>query len=238
MSQTENKRAKPASRMELVLDYVKQGISGGKFRAGDQLPNELVIAEEVGVSRTPVREAFKVLSAIGLVDVRHGQGTFVASNTGSSLAQLMLFQVYLQDSTPQKLMEVRLIFERSCAELAATRRDEEDLAAMQAAIEELRHYAAISPIDLDNATNADLKFHRALYKAAKNELIETLANFVLDMVSDWVRKAHEQGEQADSIRLHEMMISFIKDRNSGGARECYGVDANMAHFKRMLEMHA
>lgn len=226
---------RPASRLEVVLDHIKSLMANGSLKPGGQLPTELELARELGVSRTPVREAIKVLAASGVVDVRHGHGTFVSDGASASLSQLLLFQIYLQDTTPQKLMEVRMIFERSCAELAAQRRTAEDLAEMRACIDRLRHLAEQTPEDLDAIAEADLSFHRAVYRATHNELVATLANFVLNMVAEYLRRSHEAGEAQNSVQLHETMYTMIQTRNSGGARECYGVQANMDHFRRMLE---
>jgi GntR family transcriptional regulator, transcriptional repressor for pyruvate dehydrogenase complex len=226
---------KPPSRLEIVLDHIKQRIAEGILRPGDQLPPENELARELGLSRTPVREAVKVLAAAGILVVRHGRGTFVSDGAQASLGQLLLFEIYLKDSTPQKLMEVRRIFERSCAELAAQRRTEGDLAEMRACIERLRPLAAADPPNLDATLEADLAFHRAIYKAAKNELVATLANFVLNMISGCLRRSHASGGLNDTVRLHEIMYTMIESRNSGGARECYGADENMEHFRLMLE---
>ena len=235
MSTRDETAAKPRSRLEIVLDHIKRSIADGTLKAGAQLPPEIELARELGVSRTPVREAVKVLAASGIVDVRHGHGTFIANGAQASLGQLLLFEIYLKDTTPQKLMEVRTIFERSCAELAAQRRTPDDLAAMRACIERLRPLVIANPINFDATLEADLDFHRAIYRAAKNELVATLANFVLNMVSGWLRRSHENGGLEDTVRLHEVMYTMIETRNSGGARECYGVEANMEHFRKMLE---
>jgi DNA-binding FadR family transcriptional regulator len=226
---------KPPSRLETVLDHIKQRIADGSLKPGSQLPPEIELARELGLSRTPVREAVKVLAAAGVLSVKHGHGTFVSAGAQASLGQLLLFEIYLKDTTPQKLMEVRTLFERSCAELAAQRRTDEDLAAMRACIERLRPLVEADPIDFDATLEADLDFHRAIYRAAQNELVATLANFVLNMVSGWLRRSHASGGLADTVRLHEIMYTMIETRNSGGARECYGVEANMAHFRKMLE---
>lgn len=232
---TGGKGKKRLSRLEFVLEHIKQRIADGALRPGSQLPPESELARELGLSRTPVREAVKVLAAAGILTVKHGHGTFVSDGAQASLGQLLLFEIYLKDTTPQKLMEVRLIFERSCAELAAQRRTEEDLAAMRACIERLRPLASADPPDFEATVEADLAFHRAVYRAANNELVATLANFVLNMVSGWLRRSHASGGLADTVRLHEIMYTMIETRNSGGARECYAVDANMEHFRLMLE---
>lgn len=227
--------ARQKSRIEVVLDHIKALIAEGRLKLGDRLPTELELAAALGVSRTPVREAMKVLAAAGIVEVRQGHGTFISDGARGSLSQLLLFQIYLKDTTPQKLMEVRMLFERSCAELAAQRRTAEDLTEMRRCIEHLRDLTAAAPGDVDALAEADLDFHRAVYRATHNELVETIANLALNMVAPWIRRTHEHGEADSSVRLHEVMYTLIEARNSGGARECYGVDANMEHFREMLE---
>ncbi len=229
------KGRKQLSRLETVVEHIKQRIADGSLKPGDQLPPELELARELGLSRTPVREAVKVLAAAGVLVVRHGHGTFVSAGAQASLGQLLLFEIYMKDTTPQKLMEVRLLFERACAELAARRRTDDDLAEMRACIERLRPLVAADPLDYDATVEADLAFHRAIYRATKNELVETLANFVLTMISGWLRHSHASGGLADTVRLHEVMYTMIETRNSGGARECYGAEANMAYFRKILE---
>lgn len=226
---------KPGSRLAFVMDHIKALMANGTLKPGEQIPTELDLARELAVSRTSVREAIKVLAASGVVEVRHGHGTFVSDGAKASLAQLLLFQIYLQDTTPQKLMEVRLVFERSCAELAAQRRTPEDLERMRTCIERLHDLAESAPEDLDAITEADLDFHRAVYQATHNELVASMADFVLNMVAEHLRRSHENGEAMQSVRLHETMYTMIETRNSGGARECYGVEANMDHFRQMLE---
>lgn len=226
---------KAPSRVEIVIEHVKRRIADGSLTSGDQLPTEIELAQELGVSRTPVREALKVLAAAGVVDVRHGHGTFISGGAQASLAHLLLFQIHLKDTTPQKLMELRLIFERSCAELAAQRRTADDLKEMRDCIEHLRMLSQAVPLDLDAITEADLAFHRIVYRAAQNELVATIAGLVLNMLAGWLRKANAIGEAANTVRLHEVMYTMIETGNSGGARESYAVSVNMEHFKRMLE---
>jgi DNA-binding FadR family transcriptional regulator len=228
------------SRVRVVMEYVKDLIVSGRIGAGEQIPTELEIARTLNVSRTPVREAIKILDAAGLVEIRRGAGTYVRQGMGASLAQLMLFQTYLDDASPRKLMEVRQVFERSCAEMAAQRRGEADLEAMRSAIDHLRDFAAQGdPAPrMDAILEADLAFHRAVYQAAHNELITTMANFVLDMVSPWIRRSIEVAGPGNAIRLHEIMLAMIESQNVGGAREVYARDPvilNMDHFRITLE---
>ena len=235
---------RPQTRVNLVMDHIKNAVMSGALKGGDRLPSEMEIAEQLGVSRTPVREAIKILDVVGVIEVRHGSGTFVRPGVQAALSQLLLFQTYLNETTPQKLMEVRAIFEKNCAELAAERRTDRDLAEMRDAVEHLRNLAAAPDATQDQILQADLAFHRLVYRAAGNELIESIANFVLTMVAPWIGKSLQHMGPQNAIKLHEIMLLMIENRNASAAREFtaskgFGytdpVDANMLHFRDTIE---
>lgn len=239
-SRQKNQDARRLSRVDLVMDYIKTSVTDGSLQAGDRLPTEFELAEQLGVSRTPVREAIKILDMVGIVEVRHGAGTFVRQEFHSALAQLMLFQSYLKDTTPQKLMEVRQVFERSCAELAAVRRSEDDLKALRESIELSRRLADDPESTLAAVLEADLAFHRLVYRAADNELLEAVANFVLSMVAPWIGKSIERAGPGNAVKLHEVLYVMIESGNASAARELAHsrdlfsgdpVEANMQHFR-------
>ena len=223
------------SRADLVMEHVKNLIVSGSLPAGAKLPTETEIAAAVGVSRTPVREGLKILAAANVIDIRHGYGTFVKENSQATDPQLLLFARHLNDATPQKLMEIRQVFERSCGELAATRRDAADLQRIHATIETMRDVVSKGDEDVERALEADLNFHKAIYAAADNELIETLANFVLYQVAPWIRKSLEVSRPSRALRLHEELFALIEAGDGSSVRDSHAVAANMEHFREVLE---
>ena len=228
-----------SSLVNVVIDYIQGCLSRGELSVDDKLPTEFELADILGVSRTPIREAIKVLEIAGLLEIRKGAGTFVKANPETSVAQLLLFQMLLKKSTPQEMMEVRRLFERNCAELAAERRTEADLAAMRKAIDDFVAVSGNPDSTASELAAADAAFHRVMYKATQNELISTIANFVLDMVMPWMEESLTFAGPAQTIELHEMLLSMIERKNAGAAREISGVtvaaDKNMEHFKSSLE---
>lgn len=225
---------KPQTRLEFALDYITGEIANGNLKAGDKLPNEKDLADQLGISRTPIREAMKTLSIAGLIDIRHGHGSYVREERGMSALPLQLFQLYLEDSTPEMLMELRDIFDRNCTELAAVRRSDEDLAAMRECIERLKKLTSAKNSDLDEMLKADLDFHRAIYAATGNKLIITVAEFVLDMVAPWVKKSLDVSGRVQAVALHEQMYQAILNRDVGNESRT-SVNANMTHFLKSLE---
>jgi len=232
MEQGEHKKL--PSRVEIALDYITGEIAKGNLTPGDKLPNEKDLAITLGISRTPIREAMKTLAASGLVEIRHGHGNYIQKSDGFPVLPLMMFKLYLQDSTPEMLMELRYIFDRNCVEFAAERRTDEDLAIMRECIERLRRLSLEENPPLDDLLKADLDFHRAIYAATGNKLIVAVAEFVLNMVAPWVRKSLDVSGQYRAVGLHEQIYEMIEGRKTGRASR-KSVDVNLRHFQASLE---
>ncbi len=226
---------KPQTRVQFALDYITNEIAAGNLKAGDKLPNEKELAEQIGVSRTPIREAMKTLSVAGLIDIRHGYGSYVRGEQATPALPLSMFQLYLQDSSPEMLTELRDIFDRNATELAAQRRSDDDLAKMRECIDRLRNLTKNPNADLDEMLKADLDFHRAVYDATGNKLISIIAEFVLEMVAPWVKKSLDVSGRIRAVDLHEQMYAAILNRNVGTESRA-SVEANMKHFKQSLDI--
>ena len=91
--------SKRESAVDLVVNSIKQLLMERTLKPGDKLPSELEISEELRVSRGSVREAMKILSAFGLVDIRVGNGTYVCETPGNTTMDSLLFSFFI--SNPQ-----------------------------------------------------------------------------------------------------------------------------------------
>ncbi len=156
-------RRKPRSLALEVVDQLTADIREGQMPAGHKLPTEAAIMERFGVSRTVVREAISRLQAGGLVDTRHGVGTFVRAPNDSPSFKVSPDQL----STLREviaLLEFRISVETEAAALAAVRRQEENLAEMRRALEGFA--AAVE--DGRDALVADFQFHQEIARATQN----------------------------------------------------------------------
>jgi GntR family transcriptional regulator, transcriptional repressor for pyruvate dehydrogenase complex len=147
-----------------VIERMRTLVADGTYRIGDRLPSEPELCALFGVGRSTIREAMRVLANRGLVDVRHGEGTFVASNAAQESLEERLRQAALED-----VYEARLLLELPLAELAAERRSARDLASMRACLRRRAH--AIRAADVQRYTDSDFGFHLAVAKAAKNDAL-------------------------------------------------------------------
>jgi DNA-binding FadR family transcriptional regulator len=198
---------------ERVAGQLRGLIEAGSLQAGEQLPSECELAEQLGVSRSTVREAVQFLGALGLVEIRHGSGTFVRAD--GDLPSEWLQWTQRHQVEVHELLEVRRGLEAVAAELAAERSD--DLLAMEAALADME--AAIDGPDVPGLVEADLAFHTALAAASGNtalrHLTESLGRELLrERGAIW----SEPGRPERSLREHRRIYEAVSAGDALGAR--------------------
>src|SRR5918992_931871 len=115
-----------------AIEKIKEMIVSGRLRPGDRLPKEADLAANLELSRSSLREAVRALSALRILDVRQGDGTYVTSLAPSLLLEALSFLVDLHhDDTVMEIFEVRRLLEPAVTAQAAIRIDLEDVDALQ-----------------------------------------------------------------------------------------------------------
>jgi DNA-binding FadR family transcriptional regulator len=192
----------PSNRKSLVTTLVQElegQIEDGRLKPGDRLPSEAVLAITAGVSRTVVREAVASLRAAGLIETRQGSGAFVLASPKKLVFPGGIERAAVEDIL--SVLELRLAVEVECAALAAARRKDEDITALDRAI------AAMSAADSlgDSGVSADLSFHHALARATGNiyfvEFLKYLGEYA-------VPRRHLAGRTTDpgDVRAYMAMV--------------------------------
>ncbi|MCR1783886.1 FadR family transcriptional regulator [Nocardioides carbamazepini] len=158
----------PASLVDQAIDGMRALLESGEWEVGTRIPPEPALAAALGVSRNTVREAVKALAHLGLLQVRRGDGTYVAATTElQALMHKQLDRVELEH-----LLEVRHAIEVRAAALAAVRRTDDDLAVLDAIM--ARRRAAVRDGDGPGSVDADVDFHCAVVATAHNPLLVEL----------------------------------------------------------------
>ena len=213
-------RRRPRTLALELVQTLGDRIRDGRLATGDKLPTEAAVMTEFGVSRTVVREAISKLQAAGLVETRHGIGTFVVGVGDAGGFRIAPEQMAtLRDVIA--VLELRIGIETEGAALAAQRRTDEDLAQMRVALDAVRA-ALEAGID---AVGADFQFHLAIARATQNphftELIATLGSRIIprarlegeDAMTD-ERRAYLKRVNAE----HENIFDAITAGDADGAR--------------------
>ena len=185
-----------------------------RFQAGDKLPNENELSAELGVSRTTLREAIKILVAGNVVEIQRGKGTFVnenfEENTLNELSALGTVKLKADD-----LYEMRLIFEPEAAYYATLRATESELQRILSIGEHIEQLI----LDDKDRTLEEQAFHRCIAKATHNEFMNKLMPVIQEAIDKGVTLSKTKKAAAeDTVIDHRILMNFMKSRNAEGAK--------------------
>lgn len=181
-----------------------------RFFVGDKLPNENDLANELGVSRSTLREAIKILTTNGILEIKRGKGTFVTSNTIIASGNLNDIASGLDD-----LFEMRLMFEPDCAYLAAERATDEEIETICYYGEEIEKKI----LSGEDRTFEEQKFHESIANATHNSFVKQFMPIIFNAIKKGVVVlTKDQDVSDDNLKDDRLIMEFIKKRNPDGAR--------------------
>jgi len=201
-----------------VIQDLGRRIISGDFPAGAPLPGQEECCALLGVSRSVLREALRVLAAKGLVDARPKAGTFVRPREAWNFLDPDVLEWRLStaesDQVMDQLYELRQMVEPVAASLAASKAKLADFQKMDQAYEEM-----VAAGNDEHIVEPDLKFHRAIIAASGNDLFASLGRVVEAALSVSFRigVGNPQG-QKHSLELHKAILDAIVDRDGAAAR--------------------
>lgn len=219
---------KRKSAIDIVIGAIKKLLVTKKIRPGDKLPSETVLAESMGVSRGSVREAMKILSAFGIVDIKRGNGTYIADSTKGILFDPLLFKLVVNNNEFRELRELREIIELGIVELAIRYADDEDLIKLEESYKYTLDKIRKGLYKEDVIIDCESMFHTALGQASKNVMVQTIYNFVMDIfIPNIYIKNSDIDFGYDATKSHKPIIDAIKNRD---------LDAGYIAIKNSLEI--
>ncbi len=200
-----------------------------RFSVGDKLPNELNLSEELGVSRTTLREAIRILVAYDILEIRRGKGTFVtekALKQPQELEQLSAMKVNAKD-----LYEMRLIFEPEAAYFAAMRGTDTEIKRILDYGKKIEHKIKNG----EDRTKEEHAFHKAIAQATHNEFMNKLMPILYQAISKGVVLSSQSDKAInDTVGDHKMIMEFLEQRNAEGARSAMKI--HIMHAMKELNM--
>jgi GntR family transcriptional regulator, transcriptional repressor for pyruvate dehydrogenase complex len=227
---------RPASRQKLAETVAQQLLEAiHDLPPGTRLPPERELTQELGVGRSTVREALNGLALMGAVDIRHGQGMFVADRNDQDSRTPDALERALMKGVTREFLEARLLVEVELARLAAQRRTDADLGQISETIEDLKQA-------LDAPTKDALKpatgFNLAVAEAAHNEVLAGVMRPFIELMIERAPALYEQDEfRRWDIDDHTRIYEAIRDGDPELAAERMR-DHIMAvgeHYKRAGE---
>jgi GntR family transcriptional repressor for pyruvate dehydrogenase complex len=168
-----------------IARRLEQRILEGSLKPGDRLAPERELAEEMGVSRSSLREAIQKLASRGLLSCRQGEGNFVTDRLDAGFADAWASMLEQHPAVREDLLEFRHLLEAKAAECAARRATEADRERLCLCHERLQE--AYAGDDLSIQVERDVAFHQAIAEAAHNVIIGHLSGALLRLSLEQIR---------------------------------------------------
>ena len=198
-----------------IADRLAEMIVHGRFAPGDKLPSEPELSHELNVSRTTLREALRILSTRGLVEVRRGVGTFVTESRNIH-ADYDILKIQNTNVNTKDLYEMRLMFEPQAAYYAALRASSEELNEIFRCCELNDQMIRSADPQWDET---EQKFHNSIASATHNPFITALLPVFNRAIHHGILLANEAPEVAEmTLHDHRVLVQYIRERNPEGAK--------------------
>ena len=194
------------SVVHLVVERIKQALLKKELKPGDYLPSETELTKSLGISKSSVREAIKMLQAMGIVEVRRGQGTIISKQPGPDYINTLLFQLIVEDSDPRHIVDLRTMFETACTLMAMAHATEDDIAQIKETITGLEKTINNGLPSIEK----DFEFHLAILNSTHNPLVIMLGDMVFELFKQSISKSMLKSP-GKALRDHKRILNaFLK----------------------------
>jgi GntR family transcriptional repressor for pyruvate dehydrogenase complex len=197
--------------VQQVVNSMKDFVASDGTEVGQKLPTEKEWCENLSVGRGTVREAFRILEARGLVEIKPGRGAFLVSK--KELGQEELAEWFLQNEVELKdYIEVRSAVEPLCARLIARRASDSELEQLERVHH--RFIRAVEEEDIAGMAKYDERFHKHIVECSRNKMLIFICKKIDECIRDFRLKTFQVPQNArNAIKAHQDIVDAIKARD-------------------------
>lgn len=218
---------------EEVLRRLSQIIVRGQVKPGERFPSESELSIQLGVGRNSIREAVKMLTAMGVLTIRRGYGTFVSTTISPVIFSPLIFNLVLESRSSEHLYGLRVMLESTVMLMAMNTITADEIAAIRRFLRDQEVMLMHGRGTIDDFVKTDIEFHLRIFRSLQNPLVETIGNTVLDLFQYAIKKSLSlENGIAISINNHKKLIDLIERR---AVSEVIGVvEATLTEWRSYL----
>lgn len=209
-----------------VVERILDQIDKGELKRGDRLVPERELAASLGISRVPLREAISALTALGIVERRHGDGNYIAGFSPDAMGRVLHTYAMLDHSLAADLFEARSVVEGAAARLAARNAASEDITALYQEVERLEQAVPAyvrGEKQLADMLELDDLFHLRCAAASHNQFYIQFVHIVHAAGTDMGLYEQTYGRHPekyyDSLEFHRQVAAAVARGDEDGAEE-------------------
>jgi GntR family transcriptional repressor for pyruvate dehydrogenase complex len=229
----------PISRIsttDQAIETIKKHILSGEYEEGDKLPSELSLSQQLSVGRSTIREALRVLQAMGYISIIHGRGAFLASKNPASIpAELWFAQNAEQLGV---VYDLRNAIEQIAARLAAKQMTDAEIDALRQVQEQFERVLFNGSCEPQKLAMLDECFHDLISEGTHNPLLISICKKLSDAISPNRVKAFSIVQnQVNAVTPHRRILSAIAARSPEQASEAIAVHLTISKSDAMEAAH-
>ena len=217
------KNLKKESVVQSVINCLTDAMRNKELKPGDRIPSEPDLALSMGVARSSVREAIKILSYLGVLESKRSEGTFVCDGFKESMIDPMIYGIILNQDSFENLMELREMTETGIMRLAILKYDESEGKALELLLEQMKAVIHSGENSVDNFFQVDNEFHDMISQMGKNPLADKISRVVrtltYSMRYETVATMINSGRGEELLAAHSRLCETLKNRSLNNLQE-------------------
>lgn len=191
----------------LIMNEIKDALITGRLTPGDKLPSIAKLAAEMNVGVSSVREAIKMLEALGVLESCHGEGTFICTDLNDDLINPLTFQLMILSKNTNDLIEFRKMFESSYTFMALENATEDEINHIRIVVEKLNKKK--TPVD----TKDEMEFHKAVLNCSHNKYVIKVGETMLELFLATIQKQPVLPNEYSVYDNHMKIYEALRDKN-------------------------
>ncbi len=207
--------------VQQIIDTLTQRLLEGEIGPGDQIPTEVELAERFGVARNTVREAIKILVAMGVLEIRRPVGTFVCNGFSEPMISPLLYGIILgRGDSYDELMDLREIMETGTMLMVIRSASDEEINSLEKPLSDLKSACLRKRPSVDIVFEKDNAFHESMMNLSHNRIVSQISGTVRIMTHDMrlesVKLMVREGRTEELYLVHEKLYRILAERDIDG----------------------
>jgi DNA-binding FadR family transcriptional regulator len=211
------KSLRKESVVQSVINVLTDAIRSKELKPGDKIPPEPELAESLGVARSSVREAIKILTYLGVLESKRSEGTFVCDGYKESMIDPMVYGILLNQDSFENLMERREMTEAGMMRLAIEHHEDRELDELEAILGEMKKALELKENRVDTFFEADNRFHDKIAEMGKNPMADKINKVVRSLTHavryQTVSAMILSGKSDKLLDTHVQLFNAIRERD-------------------------
>lgn len=196
-----------------IAELITNLILMGEIKPGDKIPTEVEFTHQLGVGRNSVREAIKMLTFVGILEIRRGEGTFVSKKLSSPIINPLLMSLVYEEKTAEELVQLRLLLDIAVIPTIIANLTEDGIKQLNDANEAMYAVAKNLDYDKDLLLNLDIQFHKVYHSLTKNRLLVKIYETIYMLFMSSVKESLNNDPDF-AYNSHKGLIGALQDRDA------------------------